>query len=134
LAQQLGVEMKLPSVSPQPHTRLAHEATEFAKAHGKGGEFAHAVFAAFFQRGEDIGQIDVLARLGGEVGLNADELRRALETSEYRQQTFDLLRQAHMQMITAVPTFQIGRQRVTGLYPVEALREIIEAQTTSDTA
>ena len=126
--------MKLPAVSPQPHTRLAHEATEFAKARGKGGEYAHAVFAAFFQRSEDIGQTDVLARLAAEVGLNADELRRALASGEYRQQTFDLLRQARMQMITAVPTFQIGQQRVTGLYPVDTLREIIEAQMETDVA
>ncbi len=128
LAQRLGVEMKLPSVSPQPHTRLAHEAMEFAKEHGKGNEYAHALFKAFFQRSEDIGNVGVLGRIAGAVGLDPEELRRALEEGKYRERTQNLLRQARMQMVNAVPTFIIGRQRVSGLYPAEALAEIVDEQ------
>jgi predicted DsbA family dithiol-disulfide isomerase len=128
LAERLGVEMKLPSVSPQPHTRLAHEGMEFAKEHGKGNEYAHALFAAFFQRSEDIGKPDVLVRIASVVGLDAETFRRALEEGKYRERTGDLLRQARMQMVTAVPTFIIGRTRVSGLYPAEALRKIIDEQ------
>ena len=128
LAKKLGVEMKLPSVSPQPHTRLAHEAMEYAKECSKGNEYAHALFQAFFQRSEDIGKIDVLSRLAGEVGLNSDDVRRALEKGEYRERTQTLLRQSRMQMVTAVPTFIIGRQRVSGLHLAEALAQIVDEQ------
>ena len=128
LAQRLGVEMKLPTVSPQPHTRLAHEGMEFAKEHGKGNEYAHALFAAFFQRSEDIGDPKVLSLIAAGIGLDGQEFRRALEEGKYRQQTQDLLRQSRMQMVTAVPTFIIGRQRVTGLYPAETLAEIVDEQ------
>src|SRR4051794_28455280 len=128
LAEKLGLKMKLPTVSPQPYTRLAHEGMEFAKEHGKADEYAHAIFAAFFQRSEDIGTVDVLSRIAGDIGLNAGEFRRALEEGTYRERTLDLLRQSRMQMITAVPTFVIGRQRVSGLYPVETLRQIVEQQ------
>ena len=128
LAEKLGLQMKLPTVSPQPYTRLAHEGMEFAKDHGKADAYAHAVFAAFFQRSEDIGKIEVLSRIAGGLGLNADTFRRALEEGAYRERTRDLLRQARMQMVTAVPTFVIGRQRVSGLYPAEALRQIFDEQ------
>jgi predicted DsbA family dithiol-disulfide isomerase len=128
LAERLGVEMKLPSVSPQPHTRLAHEGMEFAKHFGKGNDYAHVLFAAFFQRGEDIGKIEVLARLAAEVGLDPTEFQRALEAGTYREQTKEMLRQARMQMVTAVPTFIIGRQRVSGLYPAETLAQIVDEQ------
>ena len=128
LAKKLGLEMKLPGVSPQPYTRLAHEGMEFAKEHGKGDEYAHALFAAYFQSGEDIGKIDVLSRTAGVIGLNADEFRRSLEEGAYRERTQDLLRQARMQMVTAVPTFLIGRQRVSGLYPAEVLAQIVDEQ------
>ena len=131
LAKKLGLEMKLPGVSPQPYTRLAHEGMEFAKEHGKGNEYAHALFAAYFQSGEDIGKIDVLSRTAGVIGLNADEFRRSLEEGAYRERTQDLLRQARMQMVTAVPTFLIGRQRVSGLYPAEVLAQIINQQVKS---
>lgn len=128
LAERLGVEMTLPTVSPQPHTRLAHEGMEFAKAHGKGNDYAHALFAAFFQRSKDIGKIEVLACIAAEVGLDPVELQRALEEGTYREQTKDMLRQARMQMVTAVPTFIIGRQRVSGLYPTETLAQIVDEQ------
>lgn len=128
LAEKLGVEMKLPSVSPQPYTRLAHEAMEFAKEHGKGNDCAHALFKGFFQRSLDIGKIDVLSRIAVEVGLNGEEIRRALEEGAYRERTQDLLRHARMQMVTAVPTFLIGRQRVSGLYPAEVLAKIVDEQ------
>ncbi len=127
-AAKLGIEMKLPSVSPQPHTRLAHEAMEFAKDHGKGNEYAHELFRAFFQRSEDIGNPDVLTTLAGRSGLAEQEFRGALEERKYRDRTQDLLRQSRLQMVTAVPTFIIGRQRVTGLYPAEVLREIVDKQ------
>jgi predicted DsbA family dithiol-disulfide isomerase len=128
LAKRLGLEMKLPSISPQPHTRLAHEAMEFAKERGKGNEYAHALFAAFFQRSEDIGNPDVLATVAGQIGLDAEEVRCALLEGKYRERTQDLLRQSRMQMVTAVPSFIIGRQRVTGLYPAETLAEIVDEQ------
>ena len=130
LAQQLGLEMKLPSVSPQPYTRLAHEGMEFAKERGKGNEFAHALFGAFFQRSEDIGKLDVLANLAAQVGLNEQDFRRAIQSSRYSERTKELLRQARMQMVTAVPTFIIGRQRVSGLYPAEVLKQIVDEQMT----
>lgn len=128
LAQRLGLEMTLPSVSPQPYTRLAHEGMEFAKDHGKGNEYAHALFRAFFQRSEDIAKLDVLTRLAVEVGMNAEDFREAISASKYKDRTLDLLRQARMQMITAVPTFIIGRQRVSGLYPADVLKQIVEEQ------
>jgi predicted DsbA family dithiol-disulfide isomerase len=59
-----------PPVSPQPHTHLAFEGYQYAKQYGKGNEYNHRVLEAFFVEGQDIGQIDVLTRRAGEVGLN----------------------------------------------------------------
>jgi predicted DsbA family dithiol-disulfide isomerase len=129
LAKKLGLEMTLPGVSPQPHTRLAHESMEFAKEHGQANAYAFALFAAFFQHSEDIGKIEVLSRIAGEIGLDAEACRRGLEERSFRERTQDLLRQARLQMVTAVPTFIIGRQRVTGLYPAEVLAQILDEQT-----
>jgi predicted DsbA family dithiol-disulfide isomerase len=128
LAEQLGVPIKLPTVSPQPYTRLAHEGMEYAKDHGKADEYNHAVFSAFFQDSQDIGSLDVLARIAGRVGLDQQDFRRALEEGRYRKRTSELLREAGKQMINAVPTFIIGGQRLSGLYPAETLSRIIDEQ------
>ena len=70
LARQMGVEIRLPPVSPQPHTHLAWEGFQFAREHGKGVEYNHRVLEAFFVGGQDIGRPEVLARLAAEVGLD----------------------------------------------------------------
>src|SRR3954452_1586745 len=69
LARRMGVPIALPPVSPQPHTHLAFEGYQYARGHGKGNEYNHRVLEAFFREGLDIGDVGVLARLAGEVGL-----------------------------------------------------------------
>ena len=44
VAKKLGVDMRLPRVSPHPYTHLAFEGCHFAKEHGKGNEFHNRVF------------------------------------------------------------------------------------------
>ncbi len=41
IARQMGVPIKLPPISPQPHSHLAFEGFQFAKEHGKGNEMRH---------------------------------------------------------------------------------------------
>ena len=49
-AKRMGTDIKLPTVSPQPYTAKAFEGYHFAAEHGKGVEWTHAVFKAFFQQ------------------------------------------------------------------------------------
>ncbi len=62
-AEKFGVEMRLPRVSPHPYTHLAFEGYQFAREHGKGNEFHHRVFTAFFQEEQNIEDIEVLTEL-----------------------------------------------------------------------
>lgn len=129
MAEKLGVDIKLPSVSPQPYTNLAFQGLEFAKDHGKGDEYNDAVFRAFFQQSRDIGKLDILTEITANVGLNSEEFRRALEQGTYRDRVAELLRVANRHLgIEAVPTIIIGKRRLNGLYPAEALRQIIDEE------
>jgi predicted DsbA family dithiol-disulfide isomerase len=51
----------------------------------QGNQYNHRVLEAFFVEGQDIGQIDVLTRLAGEVGLNEKQFEEALRTRKYRE-------------------------------------------------
>src|SRR5689334_21030406 len=95
LARRMGVPIVLPQVSPQPHTHLAFEGYQFAKEHGKRNEYNHRVLAAFFVEGRDIGDIDVLTRLAGEVGLDEREFEEALRSGRYREAHRRALRHAY---------------------------------------
>ena len=73
-ARQSGIEMIAPPVVA--NTFKAHQATEFAKEGSRLPQFHRAVFAAYWERGENIGDEDVLCRLAGECGGGAPRWRR----------------------------------------------------------
>jgi predicted DsbA family dithiol-disulfide isomerase len=127
IARRMGVPINLPAVSPQPHTHLAFEGYQYAKDHGKGNDYNHRVLEAFFVEGQDIGQIGVLTRLAGEVGLDETEFREALRTRKYREAHQRALRHAYEEAgVTGVPMFVIGDRVLTGLQNRQTLETAIE--------
>jgi predicted DsbA family dithiol-disulfide isomerase len=129
IARRIGVPIALPKVSPQPHTHLAFEGFHYAQEHGKGNDYNHRVLEAFFVEGQDIGQIGVLAKLAGEVGLNAKEFEEALRTRKYRDAHQQALRHAYEEAgVAGVPMFVIGRQVLTGLHDRQTLEAVIEEE------
>lgn len=129
IAKRLGVEMRLPAVSPQPYTRLAFEGMEFAKDHGAADAYHDGVMRAFFQRSEDIGQLAVLTSVAAEAGLEPSAFREALELHHYRERVAELLRQATDEVqVTGVPLFVIGDVVLRGLQSRQGLEAVIDQQ------
>ena len=132
IARRMGVPITLPMVSPQPHTHTAFEGFQFAKEHGKGGEYNHRVLAAFFVESRDIGDIGVLTKLAGEVGLNETEFEEALKSRKYREAHQRALRHAYEEAGgTGVPMFVIGDRTLTGLQDRATLEAVIEKELVS---
>lgn len=130
MAERMGVPIRLPRISPQPHTALAFEGYQYAKEHGKGNEYNDRMFRAFFQEEQDIGNLDVLTKLAGEIGLDETEFHRALESHKYRQAHQESLRHAEEMGIEAVPTFIVGNQVLQGVQGRKTLERAIEVAAT----
>ena len=129
LARRMGVPIVLPPVSPQPHTHLAFEGYQYAREHGKGNEYNHRVLEAFFVEGRDIGDIGVLTKLAGEVGLDEQEFEDALRSRKYREAHRRALRHAYEEVgVSGVPLFVIGGRVLTGLQDRETLEAVIEEE------
>ncbi|TLS37296.1 DsbA family oxidoreductase [Pseudalkalibacillus caeni] len=129
MAEQMGIDIVLPKVSPQPYTHLAFEGYQYAKEHGKGNEYNDRMLRAFFQEEQDIGDIGVLTKLAGEIGLDQDEYRKALETRKYKETHQQALKHAYEEAnITAVPTFVIGDEVLAGVRSKDTLEETINQQ------
>ncbi|MCM3789031.1 DsbA family oxidoreductase [Domibacillus indicus] len=127
MAEQMGIQIVLPKVSPQPYTHLAFEGYQYAKEKGKGNEYNDRMLRAFFQEEQDIGSIDVLTKLAGEIGLDQTEYREALETRKYKAVHQKALKHAYNEAdITAVPTFVIGDTKVAGIRSKETLEQLIK--------
>src|SRR5579885_1724164 len=131
IAERMGVPIKLPTVSPQPHSHLALEGYQYAKEHGKGNQYNRRILRAFFMEGEDIGNLDVLTNLAGELGLSESEFHQALQTRRYREAHRQALRHAYEEAgVTGVPMFVIGDEVLTGLQDAATLEAAIERQRT----
>ena len=129
LARRMGVPITLPGFSPQPHTHLAFEGYQYAREHGKGNDYNRRVLEAFFRDGQDIGQVGVLSRLAGEVGLDEKGFEEALRTRKYREAHQQALRHGYEEAgVTGVPMFVIGDRVLTGLQDRGTLEAVIEEE------
>ncbi|MGC4375311.1 DsbA family protein [Fictibacillus sp. Mic-4] len=125
-AEKLGISIQLPQFSPLPYTHLAHEGHLFAKEHGKGEEYSHSVFTGLFQKGLDIGNIEILTKIAGQLGLHEETFREALQLRKYKDEHRKLLQHAKEEAnITVVPTIVIGDRILRGLHPKETIEKAI---------
>lgn len=125
LAAEVGVRMAMPPV--QPRTRRTHEAAHWARSIGRFDDYHAAVLTAFFERGEDIGEVDVLVSVADALGLPGAELRQALVSRAFEQHVVDDEEEAKELDVGSVPAFIAdGRFGVIGVQPVQVLRELVE--------
>jgi predicted DsbA family dithiol-disulfide isomerase len=125
LAERLNIRIKLPSL--QPRSRRAHEAAHWAKHQGRFSEYNEALFRAFFERGEDISNVDVLSRLASDLGLDSNSLQQALDKDEYLESVLADEREARKLGISGVPAFVANRKAaLSGVQSVENLKKLIE--------
>ncbi|GAA0076895.1 DsbA family protein [Clostridium sp. CTA-5] len=129
IAEKLGINMKLPKLSPHPYTNLAFQGYHYANELGKGDEYIRRVFKGFFEDELDIGKVQVLSNLAEQVGLNKEEFIEVLNTKKYKNKQEEALKQAYEEAdITAVPTIIIGNEIIQGNTSKENLEKIINKQ------
>lgn len=91
-----------------PRTRKAHEAAAFAAEHDLEEPLRDALYAAYWRDGLDIGRIDVLTSVGERVGLDAEEMKIALDIDRFRDPIRADAALAKRLKIRTVPTLFIG--------------------------
>ncbi len=83
--------------------------------------------APFFERGEDIGEIDVLVSLASAIDLESDKLRRALESREFEKSVIADEKEAETIGLSGVPAFVANRKlALSGVQTFESLKMLVE--------
>jgi len=125
IAKSYGMDFK--STERIYNTRIAHEATEYAREHGKGIEFHKIVFRKVYAEGQDISQWDVLRSAAQEAGLDGEAMQRDVESEKYTANVAEQVRQAYQIGVTGVPTYVINdRYAVVGAQPYEVFKNALE--------
>ncbi len=107
---------------------FAFEALEFAQDRGLALPFKTAVFEALWIEGCDIGQFSTLQAAANKVGLDSEELGRALSRQSYRKRVHDALQLARDAGVTKTPTFVLGSYRIAGWHYYEVFQTVMEKQ------
>jgi predicted DsbA family dithiol-disulfide isomerase len=104
VAAEAGLDFQLDRAL-RANTLRAHRLLWLAQATGQQGALKERLLHAYFTEGLDIADIDTLARLAGDVGLQPDAVRGFLLSDDGTDEVRAQLRWAAEHDITAVPTY-----------------------------
>ena len=79
------------------------------------------LFEAFFAHGENIGNLDVLKRIGQQAGLTEEQMERAWRDEAVEERLRRSALAARELGVRATPTFFIGEKRLDGAVPYSQL-------------
>jgi predicted DsbA family dithiol-disulfide isomerase len=127
MATEIGLTMRPPSVLTNSHNALA--ACEYAVAASKGEEFEERVFRAYFGEGSNIGDVEVLKKLAGDIGLDPAQVVDAIASPEVQLKLKNNAIVAHQHGVSGVPTFFIGNYPLVGAQSEDTMRKILTRAT-----
>src|SRR4051812_25619266 len=107
-----GLEFHLDRAQ-RANTRDAHRLLWYAEQHGGAATqdaLKERLLSAYFTRGRNVGDTDVLAEEAAAVGFDRDTVRHFLDSDEGRLEVEQQLAFAAEAAITAVPTYVIDRR------------------------
>lgn len=108
-------------------TLTAHRLLHLARAEGRQHELMEQVLAAYFTRGESLGDHDVLRKAAAGAGLDAGRVDEVLASDEYRDEVMADVAQARAYGSSGVPFFVIdGRFGISGAQPTELFEQALE--------
>ena len=105
------IEMRFDRIDRVPNTLRAHQLMYLAETQGKDqSALAEELMTAFFRRGEDIGDREVLVELGGRHGLLPDDIDRVVDEDVSRQVVLSREAKVRSSGIAGVPGFLLNRR------------------------
>jgi predicted DsbA family dithiol-disulfide isomerase len=111
-----------------PNTRLALQGLEFSRDNGKVKEWVAAVYKASFVLEKNIGDINVLIEIAGQIGLDTAAFRKALANNSYLEILLKNDRECLEKQLEWVPTIFVGEEKVLeGAFTYEVFENTIVA-------
>ena len=103
-AKDDGLVFRHDLIERTPNTRAAHRLTWLADQQGKQNDVAMAILKAYFLEGRDIGQVEVLADIAAERGMDRSETLEKLSSDAGNAEVEALIAKGRRLGISSVPT------------------------------
>ncbi|MEZ4518856.1 MAG: DsbA family oxidoreductase [Chloroflexota bacterium] len=122
----VGLVFNFDAIDRSPNTMLSHQLVAITPDELK-TQMVDAVYAAYFEQGRDIGNIEVLLDIAEENGLSRTETQTRLEASEGRDVVLTDVALAQQLGISGVPFFVINdAYGFSGAQPPHMMRRVLE--------
>ena len=108
------------------NSRMAQEVGKFAEQEGKGDEFHHSVFRAYFADGLNIGLPATLIDISAKLGLDSESVQAVFEKRLFKEAVDKDWTRSYQMGVTAVPTFMMNGMSLAGAQPYEKLVQMVE--------
>jgi predicted DsbA family dithiol-disulfide isomerase len=120
----VGLEFHLDKLTRTPNTLDAHRLVRLAGQHGVQDGVVEALFEGYFCDGADIGNAEVLTRLGVEGGLERDDITTMLARDTGLKEVAAADRMARNAGIQGVPSFALqGHVLFSGAVPADEMAQ-----------
>jgi predicted DsbA family dithiol-disulfide isomerase len=125
-ASQDGLVYAIDKVSRQPNTTDCHRLIHWAEQIGKAAEMKQRLMELYFSEGADLSDKAVLVKAAADIGLDANEIDRKLETEDDLAIVSQRVEQAKSAGIQGVPFFIFDQAyAVSGAQAPEQLASVI---------
>jgi predicted DsbA family dithiol-disulfide isomerase len=125
LGAQSGLTFNFEKMEYAPNSLLSHRLIALTPAENKEA-IIDALYAAYFEDGRNIGDLDTLLEIAAEVGLETADLRTSLAGTAARDEVLAEAQWAQQQGISGVPFFIFNnRYALSGAQPPEVILEVL---------
>ncbi len=125
--RQEGIDFRFDRIERTPNTVDSHRLIAYARRDGRQHAIVGALFRAYFTNGRDIGEIQVLAEIAAENGLDGDAARAYLGSDEDRSMVVDEDEMARRLGVSGVPCYIVDRKyAVSGAQSPEVFLQIFD--------
>ncbi len=129
MGRSLGLDFQFDRIERSPNTRRAHMLIALAGRHdaARQGAVKRALLQAYFEHGQDIGDVAVLAEIAASCGIEPAETHRALGDAALRAEVEQAEEMGRGWGISGVPTFIFERRYAfSGAQPLEAFQQVFD--------
>ncbi|MBT4741028.1 MAG: DsbA family oxidoreductase [Rhodospirillaceae bacterium] len=122
-----GIDFALDKIDRTPNSANSHRLVRLAQAIGAQGKAVDALFAAYFERGMDIGDPEILIRLAEEIGLDRQVATTHMLGEGDLNSVFNENARMHRLGVTGVPCYIFNESKaISGAQEPEIIVRMLD--------
>lgn len=126
-AERIGINMRFADIERMPNTFLGHRLVHHAREHGVQDQISDALFTAYFEQGQDVGDPQVLLDAAESVGMDRQATADYLASDQGIDAVRREIERASVIGVTGVPCFIFaGAYALPGAQEPEVIAQVIE--------